>query len=182
MVYGVIKNHGGTVAIDSRPNRGTKVTFLLPEHAEATLNSEVDSAGDEDAVLGHTAVLLVDDEQIIRRSVGRLLEKLGYVVFMAESGRTALDIFQRKKKEISLVLLDLIMPEMDGTETYEELRKIDPNVCVILSSGYSKDEKVEALLSKGVRGYIQKPFDMHSLSEIIKTTMAQEIKKTKNSD
>jgi len=84
-------------------------------------------------------------------------------VLQASNGLEALEIFREKKSEIELVVMDLIMPEMDGSETFGELRKIDPNVKIVLCSGYSKDEKVDALLGDGAEGFVQKPFDAAAL-------------------
>ena len=112
-------------------------------------------------------ILIVDDEAMIRNSVRRLLEKMGYVVLTASSGKEALEILSEKKSEIALVILDLIMPEMDGTETFYALRNIDADVRILLSSGYSKDSKVEKLLKGGATGFVPKPFDLKGLSDSI---------------
>ncbi|MBN1655158.1 MAG: response regulator [Deltaproteobacteria bacterium] len=168
MVYGVIENHGGFVSISSESGKGTTVVFLLPAVFPAAMakGQGADRPAWEKSCLikGSRSVLLVDDEAFVRVSVRRLLERLGYRTFVAADGRTALDIYRRNKDEISLVILDLIMPEMDGRETFEALLAINPNVKVLLSSGYSKDEKVESLFKRGAIGFVQKPFDLQSLS------------------
>jgi two-component system cell cycle sensor histidine kinase/response regulator CckA len=171
MVYGVVENHGGKVMINSKPGKGTTVTFFLPaidhfDRRRSVLPSERPSLPPKGG-----GVLLVDDEQTIRSSARRLLERLGYNVLLAEDGNTALEIYKNNKDAISLVILDLIMPDMDGPETFEKLIAFDPRVKVLLLSGYSRDEKVERLLAKGALGFAQKPFDIKTLSEILKKTL-----------
>ncbi len=168
MVYGVIKNHGGAIKIESQLGVGTVVTIYLPAVPERALPARKNQ---EPRVSSHPelgAILLVDDEQIIRSSARRLLKKLGYQVLLAENGRRALEIYSKKKDEIFIVFLDLIMPEVDGLQTFRDLREIDPDANIILFSGYSKDEKVEALLEAGAVGFIQKPFDLTGLSIAMK--------------
>ncbi len=164
MVYGAIKNHGGAVYLDSRPGEGTVVTFLLPA---APLQKNLEHKKRRDTPVTYTGsggVLLVDDEQIVRNSSKRLLERMGFSVFLAEDGNSAVDIYKTHRNSIVLVLLDQIMPVMDGNETFHALRKLDPEVKVLLCSGYAKDERIEQLLDQGACGFVEKPFDMQSLS------------------
>ncbi len=172
MVYGVLKNHGGAVTIKSEPNRGTVVTFLLPTIDEveqpATTRRRIRPSSTPKA----GAVLVVDDEQTIRVSARRLLEKLGYTALLADNGEMGVDLYERKKDSICLVLLDLVMPEKDGHETFEALLALDPEVKVLLLSGYSKDEKVKRILESGATGFLQKPFDLETLSDAVKRALA----------
>lgn len=110
-------------------------------------------------------ILLVDDEQLIRTSTKRLLERLGYRVILAEDGRDALDIYVENKDDVEVVVLDLMMPGMSGEEAFVELQKINADVRVILSSGYSRDEKAESLIDLGAVGFLEKPFDLDTLIE-----------------
>jgi two-component system cell cycle sensor histidine kinase/response regulator CckA len=109
-------------------------------------------------------ILIVDDEELIRISMGKLLGKLGYSVFFAENGRIALDVYRLNKGLISLVILDMVMPEIDGFETFRKLKKFDPQVRVLLCSGYSKNERVDGALNHGACGFMEKPFDLKMLS------------------
>jgi CheY-like chemotaxis protein len=169
MVYGVATNHGGTVLIESKVDIGTTVTVLLP-----AVRSKTNKEADEDVskvpstVPGRGGVLLVDDEVIIRSSIQRMLEKLGYWVFVAGNGREALEIFTEKKDEIDLVLLDIIMPVLDGFETLSELKKIDPEVKVVLTSGYVMDDKIDRPLEAEPHGFLPKPFDIEQLANELK--------------
>jgi CheY-like chemotaxis protein len=167
MVYGVINNHGGIVSTDSEPGKGTTVAVFLPatkqDHQPSTPGVEQRpsySPKDE-------RILVVDDEDIIRQSSRRLLEKLGYQVLTARNGEIASQIYKEKMDEISLVLLDIIMPVMDGAETFLSLQRMNPDVKVLLFSGFSSDEKVDMLLDKGAVGFLPKPFDLNTLSRVI---------------
>jgi CheY-like chemotaxis protein len=127
--------------------------------------------------LAHTGsggILLVEDEKLLRWSGTRMLEKLGYTVFVAEDGRQAIEVFTRHRGEIVLVLLDLIMPEMDGRETFHRLREVEPEVKVLLASGFTQDEYVEQLLTEGARGFVEKPFDVKTLGEVIAGVLASD--------
>lgn len=172
MAYGVVKNHDGIITIESEQNQGTTVTLFLPACADGKENIKTEQREEREpspkkAPEPEGVVLIVDDEAMIRNSVKRLLEKMGYVVLTAASGREALKIYDEQQSEISLVILDLIMPEMDGTETFYALRNIDAGVRILLSSGYSKDNKVEKLLKSGATGFVSKPFDLKGLSDSI---------------
>ncbi len=173
MVYGTVENHGGTVHVDSKPTVGTSVTMMLPatEYKPPTGIGKRSSIPPIVAPAGN--VLLIDDERMILKATKRLLVKLGFTVFLAESGRSAIDLYRKKGDQISLVILDLMMPGMDGSEIFNALYELDPQVKVLLCSGYSKNEEVKRLLAKGARGFLPKPFDYDLLSrEIAKITNA----------
>ena len=112
-------------------------------------------------------VLLVDDEEIVIGVGRQMLEKLGFSVLTAENGKEALDVYKNNRNDIDFVVLDMIMPDMGAAETYDELQSIDPAIKVLLSSGYGADQQTSELLSRGCCGFIQKPFNMQSLSEKI---------------
>jgi two-component system cell cycle sensor histidine kinase/response regulator CckA len=171
MVYGVMKNHGGVVNIDSEPGKGTAVSMHLPAFEQVEQPQAAVEAGRPSIRPDRGGILLVDDEKIVRNSAKRLLERLGYTVFLAEHGEAALKIYKKEKERISLVLLDLIMPEMNGPTAFKELKKMDSDVKVLLLSGYPKDEKIETLLEEGAMGFMQKPFDMQAISEAIKKAL-----------
>ncbi len=114
-----------------------------------------------------TTVMLVDDEPLIRNSSRRMLKLMGYEVILAENGRHALSIYKNRSERIGLVLLDLLMPEMSGEETFLELVKLNPEIKVLLVSGYSRDEMADELIAKGARGFIRKPFDIDEISDAI---------------
>ena len=113
---------------------------------------------------GQGTILLVDDEDMVIDAGQKMLESIGYNVLIAQSGSEALDVYIKQKDEIDLIILDMIMPEMSGGETYERMRNIDAGVNVLLSSGYSINSQVKEILNRGCNGFIQKPFSLKELS------------------
>ena len=118
-------------------------------------------------------VLLVDDEEIVVGVGRQMLEKLGFSVLTAASGKEAVDIYKINKGRIGLVVLDIIMPGMGAGDTYNELQAIDPAIKVLLSSGYGVDEQTSEVMKRGCKGFIQKPFNMQVLSEKIEEIMKE---------
>ena len=123
-------------------------------------------------------VLLVDDEEVVIDVGVQMLQKFGFHVLSAGNGGEAIEIFKRKRDEILLVILDLIMPDMGGGEVFDRLKKIAPDVNVLLSSGYSLDGKAKDILNRGCSGFIQKPFNMHQLMEKILEILPSSITRT----
>ena len=109
-------------------------------------------------------ILIVDDEEIVLETFTRMLERLDYCVFKAGSGMAAIDVYEDKMEEIDLIILDMIMPKMDGRKTYEKIKEINPNAKVLLASGYSIGSQVAEELKNGCNGFIQKPFNLRTLS------------------
>ena len=118
-------------------------------------------------------VLLVDDEELVVGVGRQMLEKLGFSVLTAASGKEAVDIYKINKGRIGLVVLDMIMPGMGAGDTYNELQAIDPAIKVLLSSGYGVDEQTSEVMKRGCKGFIQKPFNMQVLSEKIEEIMKE---------
>jgi CheY-like chemotaxis protein len=118
-------------------------------------------------VNGTGTVLLVDDEEIVVGVGKQMLQKLGYSVLVARSGQEAVDVFKNSPDDVDLVLLDMIMPGMEAGDTYDRLKSINPAIKVLLSSGYSLDQKAGAIIERGCNGFIQKPFNMKILEEKI---------------
>jgi CheY-like chemotaxis protein len=116
---------------------------------------------------GTETVLLVDDEEIVVGVGKQMLEKLGYSVLIARSGQEAVDVFKNRPDDVDLVLLDMIMPGMEAGDTYDKLKSINPEIKVLLSSGYSLDQRAGAIIDRGCNGFIQKPFNMKILEDKI---------------
>lgn len=165
--YGVIRNHGGFIAVQSQPGQGSTFYIYLP-CSEDSLEGGIEVV---ELAEGNGGVLLVDDDQMIIDIGKKLLEKLGYRVFVALGGEEALALYKAHWQEIDLVILDLAMPVMDGEAVYDALKSLNPQVKVILSSGYPIDGKATEILKKGGSGFIQKPFSLKAFSEKIKTVM-----------
>lgn len=113
-------------------------------------------------------ILLVDDEALILDVGRRMLMKIGLEVVTAENGMSAVEIYTRERGRIDLVILDMIMPGIDGVETYQLLKEVDPDVKVLISSGYRKDERVDAFLEEPFTGFLKKPFSLAHLSDEVK--------------
>jgi CheY-like chemotaxis protein len=166
--YGIIKGHSGIVDVHSEKGRGATFTIYLPASDKELIRKEQVSA---DIVRGEGTILLVDDEDVIIDVGSEMLEVLGYKVSVARSGWEAIEIYKEKRNEIDMVILDMIMPEMDGVGTFNALKSIDPRVKVILSSGYSVDARSTQMMEQGCYGFIQKPYSMNALSQKVKEVL-----------
>lgn len=122
---------------------------------------------------GTETVLLVDDEDMIADVGKQVLVVMGYKVIIAKSGRQAIDKYERNQEEIDMVILDMIMPETDGGETFDNLKKLNPDIKVLLSSGYNVDGQATEILKRGCNGFIQKPFNMKQLSQKVREILDQ---------
>ena len=171
-VYGILKNHGGFITVHSELGIGSTFDVFLPASSKQPV---VEKVIKEDLIYGSETIMLVDDEEIVIEVVGQILESLGYNVFIARSGKEALEIYWGKKDEIDLVILDMVMPKMSGAVTFERLKGVNPNVKVLLSSGYSVDGQASELLQKGCNGFIQKPFNIKELSKKIRDVLDEAI-------
>jgi CheY-like chemotaxis protein len=116
-------------------------------------------------------LMIVDDEDFVTMLAQRVLADQGYRVITAKDGFQALDIFKKLHKEIALVILDFTMPVMDGADVFHELLQIDPNVAVVLSSGFAEQDRLRGMLARGLRGFIPKPYTQHKLLTQIRTTL-----------
>lgn len=163
--YGIIKNHRGIIEFFTKLGKGTTFNIYLPVSKKGIVPEKRLS---EKMVRGTETILLVDDEETIIEVGQDILKALGYRVIAATNGKSGIETYLQKKDEISLVLLDMVMPEMGGAETFERLKNINPNIKVLLSSGYSIDGLAKKLLEKGCNGFIQKPFGLKELSQKIR--------------
>ncbi|HEX7503565.1 MAG TPA: PAS domain S-box protein [Acidobacteriota bacterium] len=159
--YGIVKNHGGTIMVQSKKGSGSTFHIYLPATAKA-VETRLEPAA---AVIGGTeTILLIDDEEMILEVAQQMLVTLGYTVLTAGGGARALDVFRENHERIDLVILDMIMPQMSGGKVFALLREIDPQACILLSSGYSINGQAMEIMRQGCLGFIQKPFSIEDLA------------------
>ncbi|MBT8370001.1 MAG: response regulator [Deltaproteobacteria bacterium] len=166
--YGIIKNHKGIIRVYSEQNHGTTFNIYLPS---SDIPVEKDIEIPSELLKGNESILLVDDEEGTLQVEILMLKKLGYTVFPARSGQEAVRLYKQKAMKLDLVALDVIMPDMNGRETYDALKKINSEVKVLLVSGYAINNQIEELMDQGCQGFIQKPFDIVKLSQKLKEVL-----------
>ncbi len=173
IVHSIIANHGGYINLYSEPDKGSRFNVYLPVSKGKPVSEQMNK---EEDLRGDNVVLVVDDEKEIRELVLDLLEPLGYSVVLAANGFEAIEKFRSVKDEIDLVILDMIMPKMSGTEVFQRLKNIDKNVKIIIASGYSNDgiSGIRELLNSGADGFVQKPFTRMALAKAIKEALKEE--------
>ncbi len=156
-VYGTLRNHSGAVEVKSLPGQGTVVNVYLPQFLEETDDPEPEKSVSADDVSGG-CILLVDDEGFVIDTARRMLEVSGFTVQVCRDGDQAVQWYRDHWQEIDLVLLDMVMPKMGGSEAFMEMKKINPDVRVLLSSGYSMEGEARGIMDAGCDGFIQKPY------------------------
>lgn len=164
-LYGIIKAHRGYIDVKSKRGRGTTFSIYLPASGKK-LRKEHERTSE--IVIGNETVLLVDDEEMNLDVGMQMLEALGYKVLVARGGKEAIDVYKDNMDDICVVILDMVMPDMAGEETYERLKETNPSVKVLLSSGYSIKGRAHRIMVKGCDGFIQKPFGMKDISQKIR--------------
>jgi len=163
--YGIIKNHDGIISVYSEKSKGTTFNIFLPTSEKKIVKEKELSKA---LLKGSETVLLVDDEQMVLDVGKPMLENLGYEVIVAKSGQAAIDFYQERRDQIDIVILDMIMPDINGGDTYNRLKEINPEIKVLLSSGYSINGQAQEILNRGCNGFIQKPFNLKDLSQKVR--------------
>ncbi|MEJ2068184.1 MAG: response regulator, partial [Deltaproteobacteria bacterium] len=164
VVYGIIKGHSGYIEIDTEPGRGTDITVYIPASTEKT---KVEDEEIKEWTGGLKTIMIIDDEGAVLSMLTSILTDAGFWILGHTSGRSAVNVFKEKADEIDLVILDVIMPDMNGEEVLKELLKIDKKARVLLASGYSHEEQHHELLQLGASGFIGKPFVINMLMDKI---------------
>jgi signal transduction histidine kinase len=165
IVYGIVQNHSGAITCESGPQKGTSFNIFLPVgiHDEEISPAELDA----ELVGGRETILLIDDDPHVRRVAGEMLGRLGLQVLTAARGREGLKIFRARGNEIDCVILDLSMPGMGGEDAFHQMRRLRPDVRVILSSGYDEEDATKQFAGQGLAGFIQKPYTVAKLQEVL---------------
>jgi PAS domain S-box-containing protein len=174
-VYGIIKNHNGFINVYSEKGQGSTFNIYLPvsdkkdekgKYPEAEIAIQMSPCTE--------TILLVDDEAIILEVAGDMLKSLGYTVITAQDGPKVVDLYKEQQDQIDLVILDMVMPDMNGGEIFDEIKKINPQAKVLLSSGYSLNGKASKIIARGCDGFIQKPFTIGDISRQLRMILSQQ--------
>jgi two-component system cell cycle sensor histidine kinase/response regulator CckA len=169
-VLGIVRGHKGALRVYSEKGRGTTFKMLLPAYEQAAPISPFGKDGGP-AWRGSGLVLLADDEDSIRSMGRRLLERAGFQVMLAADGREAVSMFAQCREQVRVVVLDMTMPHLDGEACYRELRRINPEVKVIMTSGYNEQEVINRFIGKGLAGFVQKPYKASDLLSVIRDVL-----------
>jgi signal transduction histidine kinase/CheY-like chemotaxis protein len=172
-VYGIVGSHQGTIEIDiGLEGRGTTMRVRVPAAQFAAPETRDASEGAEPVAKGSGVVLVVDDDGIVRRALASTLAGMGYTPLEAANGPEAIELYRRYRGEVRAVLLDMIMPGMNGKAVYGALRELDPNVAVLLMSGHASNEDAQALIDHGARGFVAKPYSADTLARALLRAIA----------
>jgi len=165
-VLGIVRGHGGAIKVYSEPGEGSAVKVVFPVRPVEGPPSKKKTTHRKIRLEGKTA-LVVDDEDAVRDVAEQMLRRIGMRVVAAADGRQGVEAYRRHRKEISVVLLDTTMPEMNGEEVFRALRRLQPDVKVVLTSGYNEQEATSRFVGKGLAGFIQKPYTLEDLTRTI---------------
>jgi len=166
-VYGTIQQHKGSITVYSEEDAGTVFQILLP-----LVNSyEITRHYSPQVQEGSGRILVVDDEEVMRATAKAILEDLGYEVIVAENGEQALSMFKENSESIDLIILDMVMPLMNGRDCFNALKEHEPKARIVLSSGFASEEDLKDMMNSGLNGFIRKPYRKSALSEIVHETL-----------
>ncbi len=168
-VFGIVKNHKGFILVESEKGKGSSFHICLPASDNLeTKEIKEDFRSFDQVQKGSETILLVDDEEEIVNVGKNFLEKLGYKPLIARNGLEAVEIFRTYQDQISLIVLDLIMPKMDGKQAFIMIKDIKPDAKILISTGYTVDDKIEGFLNQGCHGFIQKPFSLNEFARALR--------------
>jgi CheY-like chemotaxis protein len=170
---GIMRSHGGAIGIESSPGRGTRIRLLFPIAAGAVPENSNQPPGTPmlDLKPG-TTILVIDDDEAVRQVAKMMLEDLRLSVLLAENGAAALEIYAARKKDVALVVLDLTMPGLSGEETLDQLRKLNPDVNVVISTGYTEREVALRMSGKRIAGFLPKPYSPAMMRDMLAAALS----------
>jgi CheY-like chemotaxis protein len=165
-VLGIVRGHLGALNVSSEPGRGTTFTLLLPE-VEGHADDLVAPAPPRSAWRGSGRVLIIDDEEAVRRAAAQMLKSIGFESVAAVDGRQGLDLFAAHPDAFQAILLDLTMPRLDGAKTFDQLNRLTRKVPIVVMSGFSEQEAMSQFDPGEIAGFLQKPFKPEELQAIL---------------
>lgn len=172
MVYQIVQQHGGFIDVYSEPEIGTTFNVYFP--ILYTKDLPADHKKTREISRGEGLILVVEDEEVLRHTEQLMLEKCGYEVITATNGEEGVEVFRSRQTDIRAVLMDLVMPKMSGEQAFQEIKKIRPDVKVILTSGFRQDERVNMALGFGIRAFIQKPFSLEGVARVLADVLIED--------
>ncbi len=168
-VYGTIRNHKGAITVKDSPDAGSLFNLLLPLTTKEEEQVQREKTEEFDHAFGR--LLLVEDEDIVRENIAEMLTELGYLVTECRNGREAVDFYKEHASNIDLVVLDMVMPEMNGLEAFAHMKEINPDVKALVATGYAVESEARDALKEGVVGFLQKPFKMRDLAHKLRNVL-----------
>ena len=174
IVYSIVKSHQGAIICQSALDQGTRFDIYLPVTPEVVLEGDGEGIGDE-SYQGHgETILFVDDDRDLFQLTRDMLDVYNYRTVSAETGEEALEIYQKERTQIDLIILDLNMPGMGGAKCLERLVEIDPSIKIVIATGYMEQGQKEALLRAGASSYATKPYQFQTILKEIKALLSKE--------
>jgi PAS domain S-box-containing protein len=167
MVFGIVKNHGGILEVESDVGAGTLFKVYLPLADGCAEEEDADPPRMAEFGTGRGRILLIDDQATVRDVCSAMLSTLGYTVSTAADGREGVEQYRRFGKDVDLVIVDMIMPNLGGRDCFREIKTMNPGVRALLSSGFSLDGSVQEIMDEGIAGFIQKPYRLEELSNAV---------------